>query len=118
RATAETAGPCAALLPIFPSRRGYHRTHGGLEMKTGKLLVANRGEIAIRVMRAAAALGLKSVAVAPADDADSLHTRKADELKALPGSGVAAYLDAAAIVAAAKEAGCEPLHPGYGFLAE
>ena len=57
-------------------------------MLTGKLLVANRGEIAIRVFRAAAGLGLATVAVHPADDAGSLHTRKADEARLLPGRGV------------------------------
>ena len=83
-----------------------------------KLLVANRGEIAIRIMRAAAELGVPTVAVAPADDAGSLHTGKADEAVALDGTGAAAYLDIEQIVAAAVDSGCDALHPGYGFLAE
>ena len=83
-----------------------------------KLLVANRGEIAIRIMRAAAELGVPTVAVAPADDAGSLHTGKADEAVVLDGAGAAAYLDIDGIVAAAVDAGCDALHPGYGFLAE
>ncbi|HMN73431.1 MAG TPA: biotin carboxylase N-terminal domain-containing protein, partial [Rhodoblastus sp.] len=83
-----------------------------------KLLIANRGEIAIRIARAAAALGIVSVAVHSQDDAASLHVRKADEAHALPKSGVAAYLDAARIVALAQETGCDAIHPGYGFLAE
>ncbi|MEZ5855120.1 MAG: carboxyl transferase domain-containing protein [Hyphomicrobiaceae bacterium] len=87
-------------------------------MITGKLLVANRGEIAIRIFRAAAELGLTSVAVFPADDAGSLHTRKADEALKLPGKGVAAYLDGAALIAAARETGATAIHPGYGFLSE
>jgi len=87
-------------------------------MITGKLLVANRGEIATRIFRAAAELGLKTVAVHPADDAASLHTRKADEAVELPGRGAAAYLDGAAVIAAAKEAGAVAIHPGYGFLSE
>ena len=83
-----------------------------------KLLVANRGEIAIRIMRAAAELGHSTVAVAPRDDAGSLHTGKADEAATLEGRGTAAYLDIDAVVAAARETGCDAVHPGYGFLAE
>ena len=87
-------------------------------MEIKRLLVANRGEIAIRVMRTAAELGIRTVAVHSADDAQSLHTRCADEVRALDGSGVAAYLDAAQLVAVAREAGCDAIHPGYGFLSE
>ncbi|MBN8848277.1 MULTISPECIES: carboxyl transferase domain-containing protein [unclassified Sphingomonas] len=83
-----------------------------------KLLIANRGEIAIRIARAAAAEGIASVAVYPADDALSLHVRAADEAIELPGRGAQAYLDIDAIVDAAKRAGCDALHPGYGFLSE
>lgn len=83
-----------------------------------KLLVANRGEIAIRIFRSAADLGLSTAAVHPADDATSLHVRKADEAVLLPGRGVAAYLDGNAILAAAREAGATAIHPGYGFLSE
>ncbi len=87
-------------------------------MEIKRLLIANRGEIAIRVMRTAAELGIRTVAVHSADDAQSLHTRCADEVRALDGSGVAAYLDAAQLVAVAREAGCDAIHPGYGFLSE
>ena len=83
-----------------------------------KLLVANRGEIAIRIMRAAAELGMGTVAVAPRDDAGSLHTGKADDVVTLDGVGAAAYLDIEAIVAAGRASGCDAVHPGYGFLAE
>jgi acetyl/propionyl-CoA carboxylase alpha subunit/acetyl-CoA carboxylase carboxyltransferase component len=87
-------------------------------MIKGKLLVANRGEIAVRVLRTAAELGLPTVAVHPDDDTGSLHTSKADEARLLPGRGAAAYLDGAAIVAAAKATGATTIHPGYGFLSE
>ena len=83
-----------------------------------KLLIANRGEIAIRIARAAADLGIPTVAVFGDDDSRSLHLRVADETRKLPGQGAAVYLNADAIIAAAKDAGCTAIHPGYGFLAE
>ncbi|MGI9476791.1 MAG: carboxyl transferase domain-containing protein [Hyphomicrobiaceae bacterium] len=87
-------------------------------MTSGRLLVANRGEIAVRICRAASEFGLRTIAVYTADDANSLHTRKADDALQLPGRGVAGYLDGDAIIAAAIEAGASAIHPGYGFLAE
>jgi acetyl/propionyl-CoA carboxylase alpha subunit/acetyl-CoA carboxylase carboxyltransferase component len=87
-------------------------------MLDGKLLVANRGEIAIRIFRTAAELGMPSIAVFPADDAAGLHTRKADASRQLPGTGVAAYLDIDAIIGTAIDAGATAIHPGYGFLSE
>jgi acetyl/propionyl-CoA carboxylase alpha subunit/acetyl-CoA carboxylase carboxyltransferase component len=89
-------------------------------MGTGlsSLLIANRGEIAIRIVRAAAEHGLRTVTVHSEDDAAALHTRKSDETRALRGSGPAAYLDAEQIVAVARAAGCDAIHPGYGFLSE
>src|ERR1700693_3710528 len=87
-------------------------------MTPNNLLVANRGEIAIRVMRAAAELGMRTVAVYSDDDLHSLHTKKADHATALKGSGAKAYLDAERIIAVAKESGCDAIHPGYGFLSE
>jgi acetyl/propionyl-CoA carboxylase alpha subunit/acetyl-CoA carboxylase carboxyltransferase component len=83
-----------------------------------KLLIANRGEIAIRIARAAAESGMATVAIYSADDALSLHVRTADEAHAIPGRGARAYLDIEAVIAAAKVAGCDALHPGYGFLSE
>src|SRR5690242_15004488 len=87
-------------------------------MAITRLLVANRGEVAVRIMRTAAALGLRTVAVNPADDADSLHVRRADEAVRLPGAGPAAYLDVAALVQAAVQARADALHPGWGFVSE
>src|SRR6478736_6253522 len=83
-----------------------------------KLLIANRGEIAIRIARAAGETGLATVAIYPADDALSLHVRAADAAHEIPGRGARAYLDIEAVIAAAKATGCDALHPGYGFLSE
>ena len=82
------------------------------------LLIANRGEIAIRIARTAADRGLRTVVVFTPDDRDSLHVRYADEAAELPGMGVAGYLDIEALLAIAKDRGCDAVHPGYGFLSE
>src|SRR6266849_4105651 len=87
-------------------------------MIPSSLLIANRAVIAIRIMRAAAELGIRTVAVFSEDDARSLHTRKSDEARRLNGIGAAAYLDAEQIIEVAKLAGCEAIHPGYGFISE
>ena len=87
-------------------------------MPVTRLLIANRGEIAVRIARAAAALGLPTVAVYSEDDARSLHTRRADDARALRGRGPAAYLDIDQLIATAKDAACDAVHPGYGFLSE
>ncbi|WP_290517277.1 carboxyl transferase domain-containing protein [Alcanivorax sp.] len=81
-------------------------------------LIANRGEIAIRIANACADLGIRSLGVYAEDDQASLHVRQVDEAVALPGRGVPAYLDGVQLIAVAREQGCEAIHPGYGFLAE
>jgi acetyl-CoA/propionyl-CoA carboxylase, biotin carboxylase, biotin carboxyl carrier protein len=78
-----------------------------------KLVVANRGEIALRVFRACREAGIATVAVAPADDRGSLHARSADETVE-----ISSYLDADEHIRAATESGADAIHPGYGFLAE
>jgi acetyl/propionyl-CoA carboxylase alpha subunit/acetyl-CoA carboxylase carboxyltransferase component len=83
-----------------------------------KILIANRGEVAIRIARACSELGITSVAIYPEDDAASLHVRRCDSAAQLPGRGAAAYLDIPAVIAAALQAGCDAIHPGYGFLSE
>lgn len=87
-------------------------------MRIQKLLVANRGEIAIRIMRAAHDIGITSVAVYAEDEGRALHVRHADERVALVGKGARAYLDADAMVKAALDSGADAVHPGYGFLSE
>ncbi|RPI11697.1 MAG: carbamoyl-phosphate synthase large subunit, partial [Actinobacteria bacterium] len=82
------------------------------------LLVAKRGEIAVRIIRAASELGVRTVAVYSEDDADALHVTRADEAIALRGRGPAAYLDAEQILDVAVATRCSALHPGYGFLSE
>src|SRR5882672_4289991 len=85
-----------------------------------KLLALNRSEIAIRIMRAATELGLRTVAIYSKEDRLSLHRFKADEAY-MVGEGlgpVQAYLDVDGIVALAKEKGVDAIHPGYGFLSE
>src|SRR6195952_2827440 len=85
-----------------------------------KILVANRGEIAIRAFRAAYELGAKTVAVFPYEDRNSMHRLKADEAYQIGEKGhpVRAYLDVSEIIRVAKQSGADAIYPGYGFLSE
>lgn len=83
-----------------------------------RVLVANRGEVAVRVLRTLADLAVPSVTVYAADDDRCLHVRRADQAVPLPGAGVGAYLDQNALIEAAHAAGATAVHPGWGFLSE
>src|SRR5436190_358776 len=89
-----------------------------------RVLIGNRGEIAVRIAKAASGLGLESIAVYAPVDALSLHTRFATEAHEIgrqdggAGHPVDAYLDAEALVRIARSTGCDCVHPGYGFLSE
>ena len=84
-----------------------------------KILIANRGEIALRVIRAAREMGIKTVAVHSTADANAMHVRMADESVAIgPPPSSESYLNPAAIIAACEITGAQAVHPGYGFLSE
>ncbi|MEE2810150.1 MAG: biotin carboxylase N-terminal domain-containing protein, partial [Pseudomonadota bacterium] len=84
-----------------------------------KILIANRGEIALRVIRACREMGIQSVAVHSTADADAMHVRMADESICIgPPSGTQSYLSIPAIISACEISGAQAIHPGYGFLSE
>ena len=83
-----------------------------------KILIANRGEIAIRIARSCQDLGIKTVGIFSQDDSKSLHLSKVDEAYEVEGKGASAYLNIKEIISIAKEAKVDAVHPGYGFLSE
>ncbi len=84
-----------------------------------KILIANRGEIALRVIRACREMGIQSVAVHSTADADAMHVRMADEAICIgPAPGTESYLNMASLIAACEVTGAQAIHPGYGFLSE
>ena len=83
-----------------------------------KVLIANRGEIAVRIVRACAEMGIRSVAIYTEPDRYALHVKRADEAYSLGDDPLAGYLDPQRIVNLALETGCDAIHPGYGFLSE
>ena len=84
-----------------------------------KILIANRGEIALRVLRACRELGIKTVAIHSDADEGAMHVRMADESICIgPASSIESYLSIPAIISACELSGADAIHPGYGFLAE
>ncbi|WP_250657088.1 acetyl-CoA carboxylase biotin carboxylase subunit [Alkalimarinus coralli] len=83
-----------------------------------KILIANRGEIAVRIIRACAEMNIRSVAIYTEPDRYGLHVKRADEAYSLGEDPISGYLDPQAIVSLAKQVGCDAIHPGYGFLSE
>ncbi|MDQ4045190.1 MAG: acetyl-CoA carboxylase biotin carboxylase subunit, partial [Chloroflexota bacterium] len=88
------------------------------DRRIGAVLIANRGEIAVRVIRACREIGVRAVAIYGAGDEDAMHVQLADDARRIPGDDRLPYLRQEAIIEIAKAAGADAVHPGYGFLAE
>ena len=88
-------------------------------MAISRILIANRGEIALRIHRAAHEMGIETVAVHSTADADAMHVRLADQAVCIgPPAATDSYLNVANIISAAECSDCDAIHPGYGFLSE
>src|SRR6185369_6344459 len=110
----------SALRQCVAAGESPHRVRFIPMKKISSILVANRSEISIRVMRAASEMGIRTVAIYSAEDRFALHRFKADEsyVVGLGKKPIAAYLDIEDIIRVALEAGVDAIHPGYGFLSE
>ncbi|KAJ3341447.1 hypothetical protein HDU93_004848 [Gonapodya sp. JEL0774] len=106
------------LSPVSASKEDARAAQTEAEDKRPGILIANRGEIAIRIADAASSLGFRTISIFSKDDDRSLHTKKTDVSVALPASGPAAYLDVDSLIRVAKESNAVAIHPGYGFVAE
>eukprot|EP00927_Polykrikos_kofoidii_P017712 TRINITY_DN1808_c0_g1_i2.p1 TRINITY_DN1808_c0_g1~~TRINITY_DN1808_c0_g1_i2.p1 ORF type:complete len:1214 (-),score=204.07 TRINITY_DN1808_c0_g1_i2:136-3777(-) len=112
---------CIGLLDVSRSRGFSGVPVSSNTFPYNKVLIANRGEIAVRIARACKDLGLKSVGIFTEEDAGSLHVKRVDEAIRVTSSNpgpIAPYLDISSVLAAAKETGAGAVHPGYGFLSE
>src|SRR5690606_29480189 len=99
-------------------RKNNRRPHRARIAMIKKILIANRGEIAVRIVRACAEMSIRSVAIYTEPDRHALHVKRADESYHVGDDPLAGYLNAHRIVNLAIETGCDALHPGYGFLSE
>src|SRR3954454_24284464 len=113
----EPSGPCWS--PPVTRSMPASRLSGSIKPMFNTVLIANRGEIALRIQRACRGLGLRTIAVHSEADRDAIHVRQADQALCIgPAAAVHSYLNQAAILFAAEVSGAQAIHPGYGFLSE